>query len=318
MRENPLFSVITVSYNSGQFVGSTIESVLSQSFGEMEYIIGDDCSTDDTWDIIQQYHDERIKVYRNDRNLGEYANRNKALSVAKGDYVIFIDGDDIMYHYALETYSYYISHFPECGMICSRQWDNRIIYPFLADPLTVYRFEYLDTSIVGGNFTKVLFKRNAILEAGKFPSHIRTGDYYIQLKIALHHPALAINDGLTWWRRRSNNASSRLFRDNRYIAEYLIYRTAFLDDKACPLPEKEKIRARNNLYGICLRTILRMIVQLKFSEVYFLLKKITIPPSFYGAVFIKSRFDYFKDIKGDNPLHTRIASESILSISNKI
>ena len=61
-----------------------------------EYIIGDDCSIDNTWEIINDFNDSRIVKYRNDTNLGEYPNRNKAVTIAKGDWILFIDGDDVM------------------------------------------------------------------------------------------------------------------------------------------------------------------------------------------------------------------------------
>ncbi len=99
-----VFSVITVSYNSARFIGHTINSVLNQTYKNFEYIILDDNSTDSTWQIIEGFKDERINAYRNPNNLGEYQNRNKAIEIASGKYIIFIDGDDYMYWNALETF----------------------------------------------------------------------------------------------------------------------------------------------------------------------------------------------------------------------
>jgi glycosyltransferase involved in cell wall biosynthesis len=163
----PLISVITVTYNSSKYIGDTIESVLAQTYRNIEYIIGDDCSTDETWDIIQKYKDDRIVAYRNVQNLREYPNRNEAIRRAQGEYLIFIDGDDILYPHALELYVYYITLFPGCGLYVSRDWDPRVLAPCMLSPVDVYRFEYLDSGIIGGNFTNVLFntsilKRNLI------------------------------------------------------------------------------------------------------------------------------------------------------------
>src|SRR5438105_4541179 len=104
LNEWPLVTVITVTYNSAAYVRDAIESVLAQTYDNIEYIIGDDYSTDNTWQIIREYKDERIRAYRNEKNLGEYPNRNKAISLATGKYLIFIDGDDILYPHGIAYY----------------------------------------------------------------------------------------------------------------------------------------------------------------------------------------------------------------------
>ena len=60
----PLVSVVTVTYNSALYVRDALESVLAQTYTDLEYIICDDCSTDDTWKIISEYPDTRIKAYQ--------------------------------------------------------------------------------------------------------------------------------------------------------------------------------------------------------------------------------------------------------------
>ena len=90
MFENsPFITVITVTYNSAKFVKQTIESVLAQSYKNLEYIIIDDCSTDNTWQLIQQYKDSRIIAFKNETNLREYSNRNKAIEIDKKGGILF-------------------------------------------------------------------------------------------------------------------------------------------------------------------------------------------------------------------------------------
>ena len=295
-----------VTYNSGAYIREGIESILNQSYSNFEFIICDDCSSDNTWQIIQSYNDPRIKAFRNNINIGEYPNRNKAVDLATGEYVIFIDGDDTMYHHALGTIAYYIGRFSDCGMILLREWDPRIRYPFLANPETIFRFEFLDTSIIGGNFTKVMFKKKAIVEAGYFPAHIRTGDNYIQVKIALHYDALAISDGLTWWRKRKGNASDTLMKDSKYMAEIINYRMALLNDKDCPLNETDKVTAKTNIYGIYIRILIRLLLKFRFKELAYLWKQIPVPREYYKVLYVRSKLDYFNTYSGDNPLHTPV------------
>ncbi len=85
MNEHVMFTVITVCYNSEKYLSDTITSVLAQSYRQFEYLILDDDSTDSSWDIIQKFADPRIKAIRNETNLGEYKNRNKAIELSTGE-----------------------------------------------------------------------------------------------------------------------------------------------------------------------------------------------------------------------------------------
>ena len=90
-----LVSIIMPSYNTAEFIGLSIESVLSQTYTNWELIIVDDCSTDDTEKIVNTFKDNRIKFSRNKKNLGAALTRNKALREAKGIWIAFLDSDDI-------------------------------------------------------------------------------------------------------------------------------------------------------------------------------------------------------------------------------
>ena len=90
-----LVSIIMPSYNTGQFIGESIKSVLSQTYDTWELIIVDDCSTDDTDAIVSSFSDSRIKYYKNNSNYGAAMSRNIALKRAHGKYVAFLDSDDL-------------------------------------------------------------------------------------------------------------------------------------------------------------------------------------------------------------------------------
>ncbi len=98
MSENPAISVIMSVYNDGDCVGKAIESILSQSFSDFEFIIIDDGSTDFTPDILKDFSekDARIQVHTQD-NTGLTKALNKGLSLAKGNYIARQDADDISY-----------------------------------------------------------------------------------------------------------------------------------------------------------------------------------------------------------------------------
>ncbi len=96
---NPLVSVLMTAYNREQYVGEEIESVLSSTYRDFELIVADDCSTDSTVDIVRQYarSDDRITLIVSETNLGDYPNRNRVASHAKGEYLKYVDSDHVIY-----------------------------------------------------------------------------------------------------------------------------------------------------------------------------------------------------------------------------
>lgn len=104
--ENPLVSVITPCYNAASVISETIESVLAQTYQNWELLICDDCSTDNSEQIINAYcsQDSRIKLYKTQKNTGHPIEpRNISLSHAKGDIIAFLDADDLWMPEMLET-----------------------------------------------------------------------------------------------------------------------------------------------------------------------------------------------------------------------
>jgi glycosyltransferase involved in cell wall biosynthesis len=92
----PLVSICIPSYNAGKFIGDTIHSVLAQTYRNLEIIVCDDCSTDNTLQAVKSFTDPRITVYVNEQNLGCSGNYNRALSYAKGKYVKLLCADDLI------------------------------------------------------------------------------------------------------------------------------------------------------------------------------------------------------------------------------
>ena len=90
-----LISIIMPSYNTAKFIKETIDSVLSQTYTNWELIIVDDCSTDNTDEIVSQLADERIKYIKNEKNSGAAVSRNRALKEANGKWIAFLDSDDV-------------------------------------------------------------------------------------------------------------------------------------------------------------------------------------------------------------------------------
>jgi len=92
----PLVSIIIPTYNRSQYLKRAINSVLNQTYDNIELIIVDDNSNDDTMFIIKNFKDKRIRYIKNLRNMGSSFSRNEGLAISKGEYINFLDDDDIL------------------------------------------------------------------------------------------------------------------------------------------------------------------------------------------------------------------------------
>lgn len=100
-----LISIITPTYNCGNFIEETIQSVLNQTYTNWEMIIVDDCSSDNTKEIVEKYveFDSRIKYFLLENNSGAAISRTKAMGLANGNYIAFLDSDDLWLPNKLES-----------------------------------------------------------------------------------------------------------------------------------------------------------------------------------------------------------------------
>ena len=90
-----LVSIIMPSWNTARWIGDSIKSVIDQTYNNWELIIVDDCSTDSTDEIVSSFNDKRIKCFKNNTNSGAAVTRNRAIREAKGEWIAFLDSDDL-------------------------------------------------------------------------------------------------------------------------------------------------------------------------------------------------------------------------------
>ena len=93
--ENELVSIIMPTYNCAKFIKETIESVLNQTYENWELVIVDDCSNDNTEEIVESFNDKRIKYHKLEKNSGAAVARTTAMKMATGNYMAFLDSDDL-------------------------------------------------------------------------------------------------------------------------------------------------------------------------------------------------------------------------------
>lgn len=99
MQSVPIVSIITATFNSESEIKSTYESIRNQSFEKWEWLVTDDCSTDSTLAVLKKISekDSRVKIFENSINSGAAVSRNNSLRFVRGEFIAFIDSDDLWY-----------------------------------------------------------------------------------------------------------------------------------------------------------------------------------------------------------------------------
>jgi hypothetical protein len=216
--DKPLVTVVTVTHNSALYVREAIESVLAQTYENIEYIIADDHSSDHTWEIIREYEDKRIVAYRNEQNLGEYANRNKALQLASGKYLIFIDGDDLIYPNGIEHFTSQIEKFPQAAFAVQRGYTSNVVYPVMIKPMDVLKnFYFGKFNMLTSSFASNFFNTAILKATGGLSEHFITGDEEVRLRLASKYPVLFIQGWVSWPRETPGQASSRIYDGSGFL-----------------------------------------------------------------------------------------------------
>ncbi len=119
---SPLASVITLVYNGMPFLEESVYSILSQDFENFEYIIIDDCSTDNSLQFLHSLQDDRIKIIKNKYNIGVSRSFNKALAFASSEYIIRQDQDDVSLPSRIKEQVEYLNSNPSVSVACSWEY----------------------------------------------------------------------------------------------------------------------------------------------------------------------------------------------------
>jgi glycosyltransferase involved in cell wall biosynthesis len=115
MSESPFFSIIIPTYNRAAFIEATLQSVFEQTYPHYEIIVIDNCSTDNTEELLQPFLQAgQIQFIKHEENYERARSRNTGMEAAKGDFVTFLDSDDFMYPNNLADAAQYALSNPEC------------------------------------------------------------------------------------------------------------------------------------------------------------------------------------------------------------
>jgi glycosyltransferase involved in cell wall biosynthesis len=267
MNGMPIVSVLMTSYNREKYIGFAIESVLASSYPSWELIIVDDVSKDGTMGIASSYaeKDNRIRVFRNEKNLGDYPNRNQAAAYARGKYLKYVDADDYLYPWGLEILVKLMEENPEAGWgLCSLTQIPAKPYPFLLTGKEAYEYHYGGYEIFNKAPLSAIIRKDAFETVGGFSGIRMAGDFEMWHRMALHFPVLLMPDGIVWYREHGEQEMNN---HRQYVTNYEGVRRQYLTHPECPLPaeaSREIIRKRKR--GL-VRTILGNAIRFRFAYV---------------------------------------------------
>jgi glycosyltransferase involved in cell wall biosynthesis len=240
MDDIPLVSVLMTAYNREKYIAEAIESVLASTFSNFELIIVDDGSIDRSVEIARGYerNDKRVKVYVNEKNLGDYPNRNKAAAYAVGKYIRYLDSDDVIYPHGLQVMVRCMEKFPNAGFGLRNNRDKRLL-PVCLSPKDSYRehfFEYghFDRPPVAG-----IIRRDVFNALGGFSGKRMIGDYEFWLKIARYHDMVIIHDDLYWYRSHDEQEQASLYARKNYPQLRAEVLSEALNHPDCPLSKDD-------------------------------------------------------------------------------
>lgn len=201
-----LVSVLMTCYNRQAFITEAIESVLNSTYQNFELIIVDDASTDQTVSIAKEFalRDQRIKVYVNDQNLGDYPNRNKAASYAKGKYIKYVDSDDRINPEGLKVMVEAMEQYPEAAFgFCAAKEDRYANYPVIYTGAEALRKHFFGGGLLQAGPSTTIIRLDAFKKIGGFSGKRYISDYEAWLQFCLSFPVLILPPNLVWIRNHA-------------------------------------------------------------------------------------------------------------------
>jgi glycosyltransferase involved in cell wall biosynthesis len=263
MTEHPLVSGLVTVFNRQHILEETVSSFLASSLQDFELILVDDCSTDASWELCKrlQSSDSRIRAFRNEKNLGDYANRNQAAGYAQGRYLKYLDADDLIYPHSLQIMVDALQSHPDAALALSANViDPLVPYPEKIEPPEFFRRHFFGRSPIGVGPSAAIIRRDCFEEVGGFSGRQFVGDTELWLKLAERWPVVLLPPALVWWRRHEGQQMAMELKRPHVLSSRFLLQLAVLRNTA-HLSDDEKqtaqLRLRQNHARMLLSLALR-------------------------------------------------------------
>jgi glycosyltransferase involved in cell wall biosynthesis len=222
----PLISIALCTYNGEKYLKEQLDSIIDQTYRNLEIIIVDDCSLDSTFGIIKKYAgaDKRIKYYQNEVNLGYNKNFERAIGLATGDYISISDQDDI---WMLDKIEILLENLKDNWLVFSNsefmEEDSTNSHPLLNN-FSIEGKDYrmmLFTNYVAGH--SLLFKREFLAYLLPFPEY-GFYDWWMSFVAFYHHKMAYVDKVLTRYRKHSDSVIQKILKNNKRKLQYLLFK----------------------------------------------------------------------------------------------
>ena len=239
--QKTLVSVLMTSYNREKYIAEAIESVMASTYNDFELLIVDDASIDGTVRIAMSYveKDSRIKLFINDQNIGQFANRNKAASLSSSKYIKYLDSDDKIEADGLEIMVNSMEKYPEVALgICHTVEKTGAEFPFIIESVNAYRKHFFGGGLLFTGPSGLIFRKDRFDEVNGFEEYGMPSDNHLSLKLAGRFPILALPPDLFMWRRHDE----QVFFVNKKNYDNILFNYNYTRDviaKYSPLSTKE-------------------------------------------------------------------------------
>jgi glycosyltransferase involved in cell wall biosynthesis len=240
--DNPLVSVVMTAFNSARTIAPAIESVLASTYSNYELIIVDDASIDDTTNIAQDYTEQNVLVnlFVNEENIGDYPNRNRAATYAKGKYLKYLDSDDLMYPHCLEVMVNSMERFPKAGFGLASKVSSKQPFPVMLSPREAYLENFGRYGHFGRSPGSSIIKLEAFRRVGGFSGKRMIGDYELWLTLGRYYSMVKFPFDLYWSRVHENQESQSNYAQTNYPLLLELVLNEALNHPDCVLNRDEK------------------------------------------------------------------------------
>jgi glycosyltransferase involved in cell wall biosynthesis len=202
------------TYNGEKFLRPQIDSILAQTYPNIELLVVDDASTDNTRLLLEEYRnkDKRIKIYFNEKNLGYNRNFEKAFSLASAEYIAISDQDDIWEKDKIEKMMKNwlpgsLFNFSLSGTFYGDDWENRQSAPVVNYQPITHLFQLVFSSPVHGHAS--MFKKELLAHSTPFPENVYY-DWWLSMHAVSISTLGCTPQTLTWHRRHRDNSSRNI------------------------------------------------------------------------------------------------------------